>query len=348
MGTADIYMRGSSQSVSQDRDVFYERELRIGESSRKEDSRQDLQKEGGPASMGNGGLMASWKRRCLLGATMGHRIVDDSYESTSGYNFIRSPTLFLPTASSLREISSPRDMLAAAQAPSGALQEVISGFDAFYAVTRGVFPAYSGEHRFSLMNEWRDLSKTAEGSAKILRLVWTDIMASGTVGTNLRASPADGSRLENDQRQINAYSRQLTYDMRYAIPVLLLLAMWLSLIVIGSIASVIQRHPFQRLKMLLNDTSVGRYAATALYPASKGMLRATSNRWLDGVGYIPVKLGEEPTHTTFQSYGTPSEPERGEKIQNTPFVQPLMRNDSLEGVSTDPASHKERGKPTGH
>lgn len=263
-------------------------------------------------------------------------IVDDSYDGTPGYNFTRSSALYLALNQGWTNVADPLDMLAAAQAPAAALQEVLAGFDSFRSSSKTTFPAYSGEHSFSLMSKWRELSKTAEGSAKILRLVWTDILASGTVGTNLQKSSAKRSVLAADERTVNAYVRRLTYDMRYAIPAVILLVTWVSLLFIGFVAGFLNGHPFRKLKMLLNDTSVGRYAASTMEPASKSVLRATSGRWLDGAGYIPVKLGGEPTQEAFQMYKAADDSGQSGKSRSASVVQLLERNASHEGISQDP------------
>lgn len=267
-------------------------------------------------------------------------IVDDSFDGTPGYNFTRSPSFYLPGISPIRGITTPEDMLAAAEAPAATLSNLFGGLSDFSGSSDGIFPAYNGELSFSLLSRWRSLSGTTEGVAKILKLIWTDVLASSTVGTNLQTSSMKRSAFSNKERTVTAYSRHITYDMRYAIPALLLLLLWVSLLLAGFGVSILNRHPFRKLRTLLNDTSVGRHAAAATDSASKSLLRATSNRWLEGAGHVPLKLGYEPTSGAVQSYQTEYGQEQEAKTQNESFVRPLMRNDSLQRITNDPGNRK--------
>lgn len=258
-------------------------------------------------------------------------IVDDSFEGTPGYNFTRSPSFYLPGVLVLRDVTSPEDMLAAAQAPVATVRELF--WVAFARSSGGIFPTYNGDFVSSLMSRWKPLSDTTEGVVKILNLVWTDVMASATVGTNLQPSSMKRSTFSNNGQTIRAHSRHITYDIRYAIPALLTLLLWISLLLAGFVVCILDRHPFWKLRSLLNETSVGRHAAAATDSASKNLLRATSNRWLDGAGYVPLKLGDEFRSEAVQSYRTEYGQEYELKAQNAPLARPLVgEDDSLEGL----------------
>lgn len=294
--------------------------------------------------------MEDWRYRGNEGATPAPLwgIVDSAFDETPGYNFTRSPHFWLPTTDALlNDITHPRDMLASASAPYAALHALLGGTD---ATSRSItsmavsFPKYAGGHSFSLMSRWRELSSTAGGSEKILRLVRTDIMASATVVTNLQETSTRRSNSTDEQRTAEAYSRRLPYDVRYAIPAILLLVMWACLLLAGFIAGLVSRRPFRRLRTLLNDTSVGRHAAFALDPASKHLARASTDRWLDAAGHIPLRLDDENHQVDSHSYRSQDEPDEQDKSPDMPFIRPLMRNDILAGA---PDGRKSYGRQSG-
>jgi hypothetical protein len=61
---------------------------------------------------------------------------------------------------------------------------------------------------------------------------------------------------------------------------------------------------------------MGSHAAAATNSASKNLLRATSQRWLDGAGYVFLKLGDETASEAVQSYRTEYGQEQDAKAHN--------------------------------
>jgi hypothetical protein len=243
-------------------------------------------------------------------------LVDDSSHGTPGYNFTRSDSFYLPGVLYLTNLEEPMDMLAAASAPNGALNTLF----AFAFSASGVlqWPRYNGQHSVNMMSKWRSLSSSGDGIEKVLRLVWTDFMSSTTLGTNSRLVNPHLSRILNALGQegvVIAYTRRIRYDMRFAIPALLLLVIWAVVLSIGCIAGLVNRHPFRNLRRLLNDTSVGRYIALVNDHGSKGMLHAKTAKWLDEAGHISVHLRNEATQSASEVHESPDDRFKGTKSQ---------------------------------
>ena len=220
-------------------------------------------------------------------------IVDVAYEGTKGYNFTRAPTLYLPYSyGSLtwESFAAPLDSLAGSVAPYGILSQVIhSIFHPSFDVPR--IPRYDGSDSLSLRARWASLSKSGEGIERLLRLVWTDMMASTSIGANVLnnalVSGVNGGG-SGPSRLVTIYVQKVTYDMRYAVPALLLLVVWVSVILV---ALMIGSGRITHLKQMLNDTSLGRVAAITAYPSSRAYLGSPTNEWATAVGHVMLQIG---------------------------------------------------------
>ncbi|KAJ6439225.1 arylsulfotransferase protein [Purpureocillium lavendulum] len=232
-------------------------------------------------------------------------IVDGSYQGTPGYNFSRAPSLYLPYTYydlTWKGNTGPLDMLAGPVAPYGILGQVLSDVFSDYALNKNI-PRYSGTDSGALRTKWRKLSQKPEDVETLLRLVWTDMMASATVGTvgttvggnkSVRRSQETKATDGALSRRVTIFERSVTYDMRYAIPALLFLASWALLLLAASITATRNGHLLQRLKQLLNHTSVGRVAIGMADKGNRDLLRLSTRDWLDAVGHIPLRLWMDP------------------------------------------------------
>ncbi|EFR00032.1 hypothetical protein MGYG_03038 [Nannizzia gypsea CBS 118893] len=221
-------------------------------------------------------------------------IVDDSYKETPGYNFTRAPSFYLPFSYytlTLSSFTGPRDNLAGVSMPYGIMGKLLT--NDFFSKFNDDYISYSGTSNVGLGNKWRNLSKTPDDASKLLRLIWTDIMTSNTVGTNMRGSALSGASVTGDgpfTRTVRAYDRKVTYDLRFAIPAILFLVSWVLFLFASLVMAMGDGHPFTRLKKLLNDTSVGRVAASLEYPESRAVQDALTKDWLVAAGHLPVRL----------------------------------------------------------
>lgn len=225
-------------------------------------------------------------------------VVDKSHLGAQGFNFTQAESFYLPgVRPQLRTSATGKirtlevlDSLAGAFAPFGTLSALFSiamtGYGNKYAMK------YDGSDSLSLMNTWNELSGHPRGSEDILKLVWTDIMASLTVGANSRPVPA-GPGQQPPTGEVTQMRRTITYDLRFAAAAILLLVLYLATAAAALTVCVSYAPLLWQLKHLLNDTAVGRSAAPAAFEDARGHARASTALWLRAVGHMRLRLGQE-------------------------------------------------------
>jgi hypothetical protein len=145
-------------------------------------------------------------------------LVSDRYETATGLWTIRAEKFWLPAVTSLLTISGSIDSLASTNVFGAALGSALED------TTRGStfsMTDYSGQNNMPLSRLWRELSMPSSNASKIINLIFSDILATASVGTKsaLMAS-ASGAGLgdHNALTYVTEYTRQVQYDFRYAIP----------------------------------------------------------------------------------------------------------------------------------
>ncbi|KAF2762880.1 hypothetical protein EJ05DRAFT_18244 [Pseudovirgaria hyperparasitica] len=235
-------------------------------------------------------------------------LVSPAEADTPGYTYVRAPTFLLPPSSparwqmtatgSGRADVNLKDMLAGTIAPRGVLTQVLTSA---FATDQMWLPNYSGLHCLALRSKWAEMSKTAEGSADILSLVWTDIMASVTVGTKMHPSMEEiGQDSLTHQTYVQVRAPRLSFHAVYAIPGIVLLVLY-TLLAIFSLPVIFSNRPFAfTMRCLLNNTSLGRNAAVAQEQTrAPGNFHARAHayvstwEWLRKVGTLKMRIGEE-------------------------------------------------------
>ncbi|EFW17630.1 hypothetical protein D8B26_000309 [Coccidioides posadasii str. Silveira] len=102
-------------------------------------------------------------------------------------------------------------------APYGVIAQVLSkAFGPLLQIER--LPPYDRSDSLFLLPVSNSSPTMHEGAAKLLRLVWTNIMASSTVGINLRWRTGASEKTSNSAGIVEMYAKELSYDLRYAIP----------------------------------------------------------------------------------------------------------------------------------
>jgi hypothetical protein len=131
---------------------------------------------------------------------------------------------------------------------------------------------YSGGQSLALYAKWQALSKTVEGTAKIIDLVWTDVATNAVVGTTgwgLTASPssaADGDQSsKSESKNVNVpvfvYGSHIRYRIPWAIPAFVTLGITAMLLGLLVTMLVTGRTGFKRLRSTLESTTLGRVLA---------------------------------------------------------------------------------------
>ncbi|KAL4738779.1 hypothetical protein BDV11DRAFT_215666 [Aspergillus similis] len=131
---------------------------------------------------------------------------------------------------------------------------------------------YSGAQSLALYAKWQGLSKTVEGTAKIIDLVWTDVATNAVVGTagwGLTASPssaADGDQGSKSESEIVnvpvfVYGSHIRYRIPWAIPAFVTLGITAVLLGLLVTMLVTRRTGVKRLRAALESTTLGRVLA---------------------------------------------------------------------------------------
>jgi hypothetical protein len=125
---------------------------------------------------------------------------------------------------------------------------------------------YTGHSNLAMYNKWKNLSATATGSASILNLVWTDVVANAVVGTRswLPSEPIPNlaKRAESDSSGVDVpvyiLNRGTKYHIRYAIPAFLVLALLIAAICASLVAVIFGKGNFGKIRLYLSRLSSGR------------------------------------------------------------------------------------------
>ncbi|PGH10946.1 hypothetical protein AJ79_05192 [Helicocarpus griseus UAMH5409] len=201
---------------------------------------------------------------------------------------------------------------------------------------------YSGQTSLALFAKWQELSKTAEGAARIMDLVWTDSAANAVLGTkgwgltsfSARAQPREQGKREDNRRNrkraadkegpakplvpVTVFKKHIRYKVPFAVPAFLVLAITVVILVPLIVLCVMGRTGPKKMRTFLEASSTGRNVGTFL--ASKGDEAGgkKTKEWVKSVGMKVVKIskgdikaeGEEGTGDAEGGNGSQSEEEK--------------------------------------
>lgn len=228
-------------------------------------------------------------------------IVDNRYEAMGykdGFYTLRAKKLWLPTSPFLTSNFGERegyDSLAAASGFARRLGNLYGGLSDLDS------PDYSGQYDYTLLERFQVLSGNADLAAQIPSLILTDGLAAGLVGTKTSISnryvqwPAslavDATGRGMPLVRVVEYRRVIKYDVRYAIPGFIVLALLLiSLLWSGGILAT-SRSTLAQLRNVYNQTSTGRLATNLLIP-DHGDPKQPSREWVTGDGSRLLSFGQ--------------------------------------------------------
>ncbi|KAF7297110.1 hypothetical protein MIND_00943900 [Mycena indigotica] len=213
--------------------------------------------------------------------------VADGSESDSDLWTVRSDVFYVPAGSA--------DVWGLT---TGGLPSVMPGIT--WAQISGVVGVsqvvdYSGLSNYALLHKYQELMQAdpTNGVKQIRALMWTDVMANNLVGTASRT-----------ELQVTEHVPSVAYDLRYAIPALLLCIIWLPAVLSAVFVLLTGLLKISYLKYLLAHTSAGRIALgdSALRPMNMSVMQTTSKargdevEWADGPGRTPVWMEAAGEH----------------------------------------------------
>ncbi|KAG2184427.1 hypothetical protein INT43_000336 [Umbelopsis isabellina] len=187
--------------------------------------------------------------------------VADQYEYSTSLNTLRSDVLYLPAGVNLIW-----DILSTAEAsvfPAYALY--MSGSGSQSTSSKYVYD-YSGGQNGAMLQLWQNLSASADTVSRITNLIWTDIMANNLY-----------SNISIQSTTVMKNVPTVGYNLLYAIPAFISLALWISLIGVSIMCFALDRISISSIRQALYQTSLGRVVVNITTKSSNYALK--SKQW---------------------------------------------------------------------
>ena len=208
----------------------------------------------------------------------------------------RGPKFFLPaTDLLLTAFTAVADSLAAPKAFAAALMSVYQ--DSMVSTTSNSvrIADYTGRDNVALNAKWQELSASAATANKIINLIYTEIVATATVGTKSAADNTPAGAAAAAARPgpkiptlVTVYSKRLHFDYRYGVPAALVLLIVLLVTIALLPCLVSRRFKYAEFAQLLNQTSTGRLVTNLLHPHS-AVRDAKTKKWVVVAGGMKVE-----------------------------------------------------------
>ena len=222
-------------------------------------------------------------------------ITSDAFEDTEGFDTLRSESLWLPTSPSMTDGIGQTEGGDALAAAGGFLLRLANLYQPWIDA-----PDFSGAMEFALQERWSRLSQNHTTVSSIPSLILTNGLAAGLVGTKTSFSsryvewPASLA-VENSTRglpraKVQFYRRIIQYDIRYAIPSFLILALVLASVVAAVWSAITSSSIVCTMQRLYNQTSAGRLAVTLLQPDQSDPTQS-SHAWVAKEGSLRIAFG---------------------------------------------------------
>ena len=201
-------------------------------------------------------------------------LLDPSYENKPNVSILRKESLWLPGYTMVSDPADNSQNTPGATFHVNAMQNIYSKLSYSISTDSNTDVLdYSGRTQFAMYRKWLELSQNAKDSAKIINLIWTDIVANAVVGTRGWASEEpehvkrnEGSAVQGNSVEITLYQRRVQYRLLYAIPAILLLAVTLGVFLMTVLLMALQRTGTGKMRWFLDQTSLGRNFTALLYP----------------------------------------------------------------------------------
>lgn len=172
---------------------------------------------------------------------------------------------------------------------------------------QGQLPDYSGQTSLALYAKWQNMTLSANGTAGIINLIWTDLAANTVVGTKgwgLTAASLENSNFlitnaslsseqsvaglsSTSQVPITLYQKHIRYRLPYAIPAIIILAIMLFILSTLLVLLGRGRTGSTKMRQLLEGTAAGSIMALLVRPKEAEM---TGIEWIRNVRKYQVRV----------------------------------------------------------
>jgi hypothetical protein len=164
----------------------------------------------------------------------------------------------------------------------------------------------TGQSDYTLNKLLQNLTASAQNASQLINLVWTDLMANNAIGVGYLPTA-----------NISPRGDSVSYNLLYAIPAFVTLALWFPIFVFALILLFANRVTLHELKNAINQTSVGRSVVNMINPTSDSLAKTATWVKSEGKSKIGIKLEksesgasvakfdydptEQPLHQTLQA-----------------------------------------------
>jgi hypothetical protein len=208
-------------------------------------------------------------------------IVDDKYESAPHLWTMRKDHLYISVGFSGGGYLESVDASASARASHQVLHKA---YHVESASTDGIAD-YSGITNYALFLKWQELVQKPDIAVIILNLIWTDIMANYVVSTR----SVDKDALVRVRR----FDRKIQYDMRYVIPAIVFLSLYVMIMGYAFVIWLLGRVRFQHLRTLLNQTATGRIVTVERYGEAARAPAVSTKEWVRKFGEEDIEIRKD-------------------------------------------------------
>ncbi|RTE71281.1 hypothetical protein BHE90_014313 [Fusarium euwallaceae] len=205
-------------------------------------------------------------------------LVDPAYEKFQNISTVRAPSLYLLGSGSMSPIRWELDSgyvhrnLPASIAPIGAF------FTIFESISNSLSPNdVVGKSSMSLWLKWRELSKSAHSASTIMKLLWTDFVASAVVGTKGVLGAGNAQPEDAADVSVIPLEHRIRYRWVYGIPAFLLLACMALIAGLAAFLRLAGRSNLDKMHYRLKQTSLGRALTTLVDPQSSNFVMSAGD-----------------------------------------------------------------------
>ncbi|RYP57325.1 hypothetical protein DL770_010696 [Monosporascus sp. CRB-9-2] len=237
----------------------------------------------------------SYERRMWFDPLWG--LVNDSYEMMEGFYTQRSGHLWLPMSPHLVLSLGEAQGIGTLAAASSFIRHLSNLYGGIGIGERD----YSGKFEYSMVERIRPLFENETAASQVPSLIMTDGLAANLVGTKTSLSdsgapwpaslaadsPANGFP---QQLRVSPNTRVIRYDIRFAIPGLILLGIFAFALAWAITILVLYPVILRTLQNTYNQTSAGRLAASLLKHGSANANRPTG-QWVKDDGKLLISFG---------------------------------------------------------
>lgn len=230
-------------------------------------------------------------------------MVDSKFESSPDLFTWRAERFWLPATLIRTGVIWNIDSLAAPSVFGASMADTYSG-STWSSGSANSLLDYSGAQNMALNHLWQSLSASPSTASMIINLIFTEILATATVGTKSALMTASDRALSSPDHFVQ-YRKKLQYNILYAIPALLILLITLIVLFILPFCLATRFSP-EAISLLLNQTSTGRLITNYQYP-DLCAVDAKTSEWCRVAGDTELQLPFRGHATMLQKEQSPGE-----------------------------------------